>query len=121
MRTTNTGDVPAPHAAPSQAKNGAGPADDVDDVVFDAGSLSFVQDWVVDEGDSGAAGAAADVEPERQDPRQSNPNRRLGVGAQPKKSQQERVCFSCCLRHSSSCSFQFTGILRHLKVPVGEP
>ncbi|CAM9865637.1 unnamed protein product [Pylaiella littoralis] len=90
MRTTNTGDVPAPHAAPSQAKNGAGPADDVDDVVFDAGSLSFVQDWVVDEGDSGAAGAAADVEPERQDPRQSNPNRRLGVGAQPKKSQQER-------------------------------
>ncbi|CAM9606688.1 unnamed protein product [Scytosiphon promiscuus] len=70
MRTSNRGDVPAPHAPPGQVKGGV-----VDDVVFDAGSLSFVQDW---------------VEPAREDPRKSNPNRRLGVGAQPKKPKPER-------------------------------
>lgn len=90
MRATNRGDVPRPHVAPGQAKNTAVSGEDV---VFDAGSLSFVKDWVVDGGDGGAAATAtaADVEPERVDPRQSNPNRRLGVGAQPKKSKQERV------------------------------
>lgn len=90
MRATNRGDVPKPHVSPGQGKNAADPDEDV---VFDAGSLSFVKDWVVDGGDSGGAGAAAavDVEPAREDPRQSNPNRRLGVGAQPKKSKQERV------------------------------
>eukprot|EP00903_Cladosiphon_okamuranus_P018079 g16638.t1 len=90
MRATNRGDVPTPHVPPGQAKNETDPGEDV---VFDAGSLSFVKDWVVDGGDSGAAGAAAaavDVEPAREDPRQSNPNRRLGVGAQPKKPKQER-------------------------------
>ncbi|CAN0063614.1 unnamed protein product, partial [Ectocarpus sp. 12 AP-2014] len=88
MRTTNRGDVPARHVPPSQAK---GVAEDVDDVVFDAGSLSFVQDWVVDGGDtSAAAAAAAEVEPRREDPRKTNPNRRLGVGAQPKKPKQDR-------------------------------
>lgn len=96
MRTKNRGDVPAPHAPPGQAKNAADPADDV---VFDAGSLSFVQDWVVDGGADGGGGgaAAAEIEPEREDPRQSNPNRRLGVGAQPKKPKQERVSHvRCC-------------------------
>lgn len=87
MRATNRGDVPRPHNPPGQAKNAA---DQGEDVVFDAGSLSFVKDWVVDGGDS-AAGAAVDVEPAREDPRQSNLNRRLGVGAQPKKPKQERV------------------------------
>lgn len=89
MRSTNRGDVPKPHVAPGQDKNAADPSEDV---VFDPGSLSFVKDWVVDGGDSGSAGAGAvDIEPAREDPRQSNPNRRLGVGAQPKKSKQERV------------------------------
>ncbi|CAM9644744.1 unnamed protein product [Ectocarpus fasciculatus] len=90
MRTTNRGDVPGRHVAPSQAK---GVAEDVDDVVFDAGSLSFVQDWVVDGGDTSAAAAAAatvEAEPRREDPRKTNPNRRLGVGAQPKKPKQDR-------------------------------
>lgn len=92
MRTTNRGDVPARHVPPSQAN---AVAEDVDDVVFDAGSLSFVQDWVVDGGDtSAAAAAAAEVEPRREDPRKTNPNRRLGVGAQPKKPKQDRVCLS---------------------------
>ncbi|CAM9674124.1 unnamed protein product, partial [Hapterophycus canaliculatus] len=86
MRRTNRGDVPAPHVAPTQAKS-----DPADDVVFDAGSLSFVQDWVADGGkDGGADAAAAEVEPEREDPRKTNPNRRLGVGAQPRKAKQER-------------------------------
>lgn len=93
MITKNRGDVPAPHVAPGRAKNATDPAEDV---VFDAGSLSFVQDWVVDGGASAGAGAAVtaaaiDIEPARTDPRQSNPNRRLGVGAQPKKPKQERV------------------------------
>lgn len=86
MRTTNRGDVPAPHVARNAEKAVTDPAEDV---VFDAGSLSFVQDWV-----EGADGADATTEGEldRQDPRESNPNRRLGVGAQPKKPKQERVC-----------------------------
>ena len=90
MRGANRGDVPKPHIPPGQGNNAADPAEDV---VFDAGSLSFVKDWVVDGGDGAGAGAAAavDVEPAREDPRQSNPNRRLGVGAKPKKSKQERV------------------------------
>lgn len=99
MRTTNRGDVPAHHVAPSQAN---GVAEDVDDVVFDAGSLSFVQDWVVDGGDSSAAAAAAaEAEPRREDPRKTNPNRRLGVGAQPKKPKQDRVCLSLIANLSS--------------------
>ncbi len=95
MRTTNRGDVPMPHAPPGQAKN---TPDLADDVVFDAASLSFVQDWVVDggAGSGGGGTAAAEIEPERVDPRHSNPNRRLGVGAQPKKSKQERVSLMCC-------------------------
>lgn len=95
MRKANRGDVPMTHAPPGQAKNAPDPADDV---VFDAGSLSFVQEWVVDGGaNSGGGGeAAAEIEPEREDPRQSNPNRRLGVGAQPKKPKQERVSLVCC-------------------------
>lgn len=107
MRATNRGDVPKPHVPPGQAKNAADPAEDV---VFDAGSLSFVQDWVVDGGDSGGAGAGAavDVEPAREDPRQSNPNRRLGVGAQLKKSKQERVSVTRCscrlCRKCTACS-----------------
>lgn len=90
MRTSNRGDIPAPHIPPGQAKS-----DPVEDVVFDAGSLSFVQDWVADGGESkgaAAAAAAAEVEPAREDPRKSNPNRRLGVGAQPKKPKAGRVC-----------------------------
>lgn len=113
MRTTNRGDVPAPHVAPGQGKSGADPADDV---VFDAGSLSFVQDWVVDGGDTGAdLGVAVEVDPERQDPRRSNPNRRLGVGARPKKSKQERVCSSC---RSTIESMYYTAFLQATGVPT---
>lgn len=84
MRSINRGDVPAPHVAPGAGKNAADPGEDV---VFDAGSLSFIQDWV-----DGADGQEAiEPEPERNDPRQSNPNRRLGVGAQPKKSKEKQV------------------------------
>ena len=87
MRAVNRGDIPAPHVARSEEKAIADPAEDV---VFDAGSLSFVQDWV--EGGDGGADATTEGELDRQGPRQSNPNRRLGVGAQPKKPKQERVC-----------------------------
>lgn len=87
MRASNRGDIPPPHVPPGGGKPVVDPAEDV---VFDAGSLSFVQDWM--EGSGGQdASAAVEVEPEREDPRQSNPNRRLGVGAQPKKPKQERV------------------------------
>ena len=86
MRTSNRGDVPAPHVACSEEKAAADPAQDV---VFDAGSLSFVQDWVG--GADGSADATTEGELDRHDPRQSNPNRRLGVGARPKKAKQERV------------------------------
>lgn len=85
MRTSNRGDVPAPHVAPRAATY---PNDPAEDVMFDPGSLSFVQDWV--EG-AGGKEETPEVEPVREDPRKSNPNRRLGVGAQPKKPKQDRV------------------------------
>lgn len=97
MRTTNRGDVPAPHVARSEEKAVADPGEDV---VFDAGSLSFVQDWV--EGADGGGDATTEGELDRQDPRQTNPNRRLGVGAQPKKPKQERVCSLISLAQSAA-------------------
>lgn len=108
MKAVNRGDVPAPYAPPGSGKTVSDPSEDL---VFDAGSLSFVQDWV--EGANGQEGAE-DLEPERVDARQSNSNRRLGVGAQPKKVKDERVCpFDCCERFqvTSGCDRRALGLL----------
>ena len=87
MRASNRGDVPAPHAPPGAGKS---TIDAVDEIFFDLGSLSYVKDWV--EGGEETA-ATAPVEPERGNSRLSNPNRRLGVGAKPKKSVTHQVRF----------------------------
>lgn len=85
MRATSRGDVPEPHLPPNAGKATVGPSEDV---VFDAGSLSFVSDWV---GGADGTEPPPEIEREPEDKRQSNPNRRLGVGAQPKKAKQARV------------------------------
>lgn len=85
MRSISRGDVPEPHLPPNAGKAAVGPSEDV---VFDAGSLSFVSDWV---GEADGTEPPPEIERDAEDKRQSNPNRRLGVGAQPKKARQERV------------------------------
>lgn len=84
MKKRNRGDVPAPHVPRGHGKVAVDPAEDV---VFDAGELSFVQDWVEADGQE---------PPPAEEERgvgvgQSRQNRRLGVGAVVKKSRDEKV------------------------------
>lgn len=86
MKKRSRGDVPAPHVPRGQGKINVDP---VEDVVFDAGELSFVQDWV-EEADGQEP---PPVEEERGvGVGQSRQNRRLGVGAVVKKYSGEKVC-----------------------------
>lgn len=91
MRASSRGDVPEPHLPPNAGKTAVGPSEDV---VFDAGSLSFVSDWV---GGADGTEPPVEIEPGAEDKRQSNPNRRLGVGAKPKQARQERVRFAAAI------------------------
>lgn len=103
MKTTNRGNIPAPHIPLGQSKVTVDPAEEV---VFDPGELSFVQDWV-----EGADGQELPtVDDERSVRGQSGQNRRLGVGAVAKKSSRERVRDCLRLAVIRTLSQQYTSL-----------
>lgn len=89
MRTQNRGNVPAPYLPPGAGNKVV--IDPSEQVVFDAGELDFVQDWVG--GADGAQALPVEEEQGRGVGVQSGQNRRLGVGAVVKKSSQLKVPF----------------------------
>ncbi|CAM9829412.1 unnamed protein product, partial [Discosporangium mesarthrocarpum] len=74
----NPGDIPAPHRPLGASKK----SNVDDDVVFNAGALSFVEDWVADGGGSVDAGDVVDPEPTIGGQSQQQ---RLGLGAETKR------------------------------------